>query len=160
MDQYCGSTIDMIMEGIDDGKLVIDGYVNQRDCNVTIETWYTADRLHFQFEDFDMGSGICDDTYFTVYDGLDRVCGSGGVEGDFTSSGRYLTFRFKNGGDFSYNQMTLVFTAYHTGYCYSYEYSCDNGRCISEDSNCNGYDPCGDQSDCRLGVGEITGPRH
>jgi hypothetical protein len=45
------------------------------------------------------------------------------------------------------------------GYCFSYEYSCGNGRCISNSLTCNGYNPCGDYSDCAvvLTVGGIAG---
>ena len=34
------------------------------------------------------------------------------------------------------------------GICYSYEHSCSNGRCIDDSLACNGYNPCGDYSDC------------
>lgn len=44
-----------------------------------------------------------------------------------------------------------------SGYCYSNEYSCSNGRCIDDDANCNGFDPCGDKSDCKLSSATITG---
>ena len=43
------------------------------------------------------------------------------------------------------------------GYCDSWEISCDNGRCIDDSLRCNGYNPCGDYSDCQLSVGEISG---
>ena len=35
------------------------------------------------------------------------------------------------------------------GVCDSFfEYGCDNGRCIDDSLTCNGYNPCGDHSDC------------
>lgn len=43
------------------------------------------------------------------------------------------------------------------GYCYSYEYECENGRCIDDSIKCNGFNPCGDGSDCRLSAGVIVG---
>ena len=34
------------------------------------------------------------------------------------------------------------------GECRSDEFSCANGRCIDQSLKCNGYNPCGDGSDC------------
>ena len=73
MTKYCGSEIDMIMEGINAGRLVLDdNYVG--DCNVTIEAWLTAtNRLMFYFEDLDIpktDTFYCDDAYLEVYNGM------------------------------------------------------------------------------------------
>ena len=38
----------------------------------------------------------------------------------------------------------LIFTGYN---CESYQFTCDNGRCISDSSRCDGYDDCGDYSE-------------
>ncbi|WAR03061.1 LRP2-like protein [Mya arenaria] len=46
-----------------------------------------------------------------------------------------------------------VNSRYVSGYCYSDEHDCDNGRCISDTLTCNGYNPCGDYSDCPLAGG-------
>ena len=35
------------------------------------------------------------------------------------------------------------------GECRSDEYTCDNGRCIDQSLQCNGFNPCGDGSDCK-----------
>ena len=35
-----------------------------------------------------------------------------------------------------------------SGVCDSWEYNCDNGRCIDNSLTCNGYNSCGDYSDC------------
>ncbi|KAK3581171.1 hypothetical protein CHS0354_024704 [Potamilus streckersoni] len=43
------------------------------------------------------------------------------------------------------------------GECETYEYQCDNGRCIDDAINCNGYNPCGDSSDCQLSSHEVAG---
>ncbi|WAR03059.1 hypothetical protein MAR_009617, partial [Mya arenaria] len=42
-------------------------------------------------------------------------------------------------------------------FCDSSEYECSNGRCIDNSITCNGYNPCGDYSDCSLSAGSITG---
>lgn len=46
-----------------------------------------------------------------------------------------------------------------SGNCRSSEHSCNNGRCISDSLTCNGYDPCGDRSDCNnvIVIGAIVG---
>ncbi|KAK3579797.1 hypothetical protein CHS0354_022106 [Potamilus streckersoni] len=44
-----------------------------------------------------------------------------------------------------------------TRICDSWEIRCDNGRCIQDEMNYNGYNPCGDHSDCKLPVGSIVG---
>lgn len=36
-----------------------------------------------------------------------------------------------------------------SGECRSDEYSCTNGRCIDQSLKCNGFNPCGDDSDCK-----------
>ena len=41
--------------------------------------------------------------------------------------------------------LTLLFS----GYCYTWETECSNGKCIDDDIACNGFNPCGDESDCR-----------
>ena len=39
--------------------------------------------------------------------------------------------------------------------CRSDEFECENGRCIDKSIECNGYNPCGDNSACRrLSVGD------
>lgn len=39
-------------------------------------------------------------------------------------------------------------SVYFSGYCFADEFSCDNGRCVGNSVTCNGYNPCGDHSDC------------
>ena len=41
-----------------------------------------------------------------------------------------------------------VFIINLSGSCALFESKCSNGRCIHGDLNCNGYNPCGDFSDC------------
>ena len=46
-----------------------------------------------------------------------------------------------------------------TGVCNEDEFSCGNGRCVSDGLVCNGYNPCGDYTDCSsdLAAGAIAG---
>lgn len=169
MDEYCGSTIDMILMDEFTGRLAVDEtYVG--DCNVTVETWYTNNRLNFYFEKFGLGAWKtdCHDTFLTVYDGQDpaysplmhglhKRCGQEKPTANFASSGRYVTFRYFNTDTTNNNHFDIIFTAFHKGYCFSYEYECSNGRCIDDSVNCNGFNPCGDGSDCRLGTWAIVG---
>ena len=70
MDQYCGSTIDMVLMDEYAGRLSVDGsFVG--DCNVTIAAWYNSNRLNFYFENFALGAWEtdCQNTFLTVYDG-------------------------------------------------------------------------------------------
>ena len=43
------------------------------------------------------------------------------------------------------------------GPCASYEYKCDNGRCISDDVSCGAYKSCGAGDECHLSSGAIAG---
>ena len=70
MSDYCNGEIDMILQDIYASRLSIDGAYSG-DCNVTIETWYSADKLMFYFEDIDLPDAwnrFCDDNYLQVYD--------------------------------------------------------------------------------------------
>ena len=69
MSDYCGGEIDMVIQDIYAGQLSIDGTF-KGDCNVTIETWYSADRLMFYFQDFNLPytSTLCEDNYLQVFD--------------------------------------------------------------------------------------------
>lgn len=169
MDEYCGETIDMILLDEFAGRLSIDGsFVG--DCNVTIQTWFTNNRISFYFEDFDLGvwEAHCPNTFLTVYDGQDptssplmhglhKECGSRKPGGNYASNSRYVTIRYFNTDTTNDNHFDLIFTAFHKGYCYSYEYECSNGHCIDDSVNCNGFNPCGDGSDCRLSAAAIVG---
>ena len=43
------------------------------------------------------------------------------------------------------------------GHCASWEYSCDNGRCIADEASCTGYKSCGDGNECHLSAGAMAG---
>ncbi|XP_052801220.1 uncharacterized protein LOC128231961 isoform X2 [Mya arenaria] len=88
---------------------------------------------------------------------LNRQCGFSISSQVFKTSGNALTLSFHSGSSIQYSVFDMVITSYHTGYCYSDEHACDNGRCISDKLMCNGYNPCGDYSDCPLAGGVIAG---
>ena len=70
MSDYCSGGIDMILQDINAGRLAIDG-TYAGDCNVTIETWYSANRIMFYFESMDLPDEwdrFCEDNYLEVYD--------------------------------------------------------------------------------------------
>lgn len=165
---YCGEEIDMVSQDVYTGRLSIDGAF-AGDCNATIETWYSADKLMFYFENLNFPENVdgCNVNYIQVYDknmmgdyqlmhGLHKVCGSHTPSRIFVPRGRYVKFRYVSNGTTT-NKMNVVFTAFHTGNCRSYEYRCSNGRCIDDGVNCNGFNPCGDYSDCRLSAAAIAG---
>ena len=70
MSDYCDGVINMLSEDIYSGQLLIDGAF-AGDCNVTIETWYSADKLMFYFQNFNLPiitHGKCEKNYLQVYD--------------------------------------------------------------------------------------------
>ncbi|KAL4234106.1 Suppressor of tumorigenicity 14 protein [Mactra antiquata] len=168
MADYCDGLIEIT--DVYFGSLTIDSsYIG--DCNVTMVTRMGYNRLNFYFDQFDLGKRHihCEHSYLTVYDGadtdtsppingLDHECGSKRPRDVYASTGRFLTFRYYNNESSTFTKsMDLIFTAFHKGYCYSYEYSCSNGHCIDDSVNCNGFNPCGDNSDCRLSTGAVIG---
>lgn len=170
MDVYCGNTIDLSALDTFAGRLSIyGGYVG--DCNVTLQAWLDTDnRIGFYFENFLLGPWEVDclDTYLAVYDGpntefappmhgLHRECGDRKPGGTFYSSSKQITVRYFNKEEQANTVMDIVFTAFHRGLCYSNEYECSNGHCIDDSVNCNGFNPCGDGSDCRLSATAIVG---
>ena len=50
-----------------------------------------------------------------------------------------------------------LFHKFILGSCGSGEYECSHDRCIDDSLTCNGWNPCGDWSDCPLAVGAIVG---
>ena len=66
---YCGEEIDMVSQDVYTGRLSIDGAF-AGDCNATIETWYSADKLMFYFENFNFPENVdgCNFNYIQVYD--------------------------------------------------------------------------------------------
>ncbi|XP_060562529.1 uncharacterized protein LOC132722112 [Ruditapes philippinarum] len=75
------------------------------------------------------------------------------------TSGNNLFLYFKSDSSWQERGFDMIITQYHTGMCHEDEFSCSNGRCVSSDLVCNGYNPCGDYSDCasELAAGVIAG---
>jgi hypothetical protein len=48
----------------------------------------------------------------------------------------------------SYIHTLMYIYFFSTGICYTDEYACSNGHCIANNISCNGFNPCGDYSDC------------
>ena len=46
----------------------------------------------------------------------------------------------------------IIHRLYLSAPCASYEYKCENDRCIHNSQKCKGYNPCGDNSDCKTGI--------
>ena len=60
-----------------------------------------------------------------------------------------ITFQHAYGSKSACAFLTFALSFIMTlGECRSDEFSCANGRCIDQSLKCNGYNPCGDGSDC------------
>lgn len=169
MDQMCGQTIDLSF--YDSVRLQLTSSSNYRpnmNCYIKVKTDYSS-RIMLYFKSFGVES-TCTNDWLEVRDG--QYSSSSYVSGLYghqcgyymsstvrKTSGNYLYLRFVSDNSLQSTGFDMILTSYHTGICYSYEYSCSNGRCIDDSLTCNGYNPCGDYSDCSivLATGSIAG---
>ncbi|XP_052802940.1 suppressor of tumorigenicity 14 protein-like [Mya arenaria] len=171
LDQRCGSTLNFPYYSLDAVRLKLTSNINYRsnmDCLMTVNTT-SSKKFMLYFKSIAIESSVsCTRDWLEVFDGPNvnsryvsglsyRQCGFSISSQVFKTSGNSLTLRFQSDSSFQYSGFDMVITSYHTGYCYSDEHDCDNGRCISDTLTCNGYNPCGDYSDCPLAGGVIAG---
>nr|XP_022335695.1 uncharacterized protein LOC111132209 [Crassostrea virginica] len=101
-------------------------------------------------------AGACVDNSINIYDGSERLnkqdlCGRYLDQHTYVTNssshemmGIELKSRDTQQRDISFR---AVATPYHNAPCYSDEFQCDNGHCISVDLICNKHNNCGDDSD-------------
>ncbi|XP_045172473.2 low-density lipoprotein receptor class A domain-containing protein 2-like [Mercenaria mercenaria] len=165
---HCGQTIDLIDTGAILLKLIAGGVQPDMKCYRLITSSQTGDRIMLYFKDINIArSKGCAMDWLELHDGrtfdspyvsgLDRnLCGNSINNTVHSTNGSNLYAFFRSGQSVTTKGFDLVITRYHTGTCIKGEYTCQNGRCISESLICNGYNPCGDDSDCRSSTTRST----
>ncbi|XP_052802941.1 low-density lipoprotein receptor-related protein 12-like [Mya arenaria] len=167
MNQHCGTTIDFRKMSLHAIKLHLTTnsvYLPKLDCTMTVNATSTMQFMLY-FKKMDIS---CDHDWLELHDGLSvsspyvngftyRQCGHFFRHKVYTTSENAITVRFHSNSSVGSRGFAMVLTAFHTGNCKSKEYHCNNGRCIADSLVCNGYNPCGDDSDCILTGTEIVG---
>ena len=91
-----------------------------------------------------------DSKYYPYVDGLThRLCGFTAPTDVYHTSGNYLTLHMESNEYLEYKGFSVIITRYHEGFCKHTEFQCHNKRCINSSLVCDGFNPCGDQSDCQ-----------
>ncbi|KAL3860799.1 hypothetical protein ACJMK2_010866 [Sinanodonta woodiana] len=170
INDYCGKEISMIRKHIYTGKLLVasSDFDNFIDCVVIIESWYFNPYIAFHFEQASFDASDCVDSYVTFQDGNEEsspsvegmtstTCGRNKTTKVFSTTSRYLRIHYR--GNPSKYHFSIIFNCFEKGPCDSYEYECDSGWCINDELKCNGFNPCGDHSDChlKLSSGAVVG---
>ncbi|XP_067651356.1 uncharacterized protein [Haliotis asinina] len=157
MDNYCDGTLAMDNYKMASMKLRLtysSKYRSNMDCKMVIRT-SLGQRLSFKFLDMDIAKIFTCDDYLEIHDGSSssssilgsRMCGER-KPSSLSTSGRNAFLRFRSNSLIEDDGFTILVTSFNTdSKCNSYEFSCNNGRCIDKSLYCDSYDNCGDDSD-------------
>ncbi|KAL3857567.1 hypothetical protein ACJMK2_012218 [Sinanodonta woodiana] len=175
MENYCDGSLNLDLLKVDAIKLKLTSsyyYPPKMDCMMTIKTFYKKKLMLF-FEKFDVEPGSffsssckdwlkvheTDDYLSQGVTNCNQLCGYQQNNQVYESKSSSLTLYFHSDGSLQYEGFTLILTPFHyvDGFCYYDEFECHNSKCIGKSNTCNGYNPCGDYSDCPLGGGAIAG---
>lgn len=165
MDEQCGGSLDLTDMGSIRLKLTSKHvFQPSMDCTLLITTSKYNEQFMLFFRKFDVedGPADCQSNWLQVHDGSSmnasyvegltgNLCGRSISNAVWVTNGSNLFLYFHSGTQYQSRGFDMVITQFHTGKCNASEYSCGNGRCICDGLVCNGYNPCGDESDC-IGV--------
>lgn len=143
-------------------------YPHNLHCFFTAEVQKDSEQIMFYFKTFSVRGDQCQYDWLELHDGdslaSPYVCGADGrlcglfpskLKSVFITETNYLTLYFASGLQEHYHGFEIVITRFRYAPCRSDEFECENGRCIDKSIECNGYNPCGDNSACRrLSVGD------
>ncbi|XP_052232795.1 uncharacterized protein LOC127845727 [Dreissena polymorpha] len=128
-------------------------FSGSRECEVTIETTSTFPWIMFYFQSFTVGCNAGSVSIRNEYglppNGLARyLCNYVSTSEVYTNNGD-IKIKFTPKTGWSYGGFTLILTLFSdSDSCPIWGHVCDNGRCIDAGLKCNGYNTCGDNSEC------------